>query len=66
MGTKCEAGQVPRLPLAYRLGDENRDAPCGPCLVLCVRRIGRDGEIPEACPLGLVLDLGTRIACTAV
>jgi hypothetical protein len=33
------------------------DAPRDPCLVLREPRIGRDGEIPEACPLGLVLDL---------
>src|SRR5262245_38439704 len=43
--------------LACRLRDEDWDAPCGPRLVLCVRRIGHDGEIPEPCALGLVLDL---------
>src|SRR5262249_42633663 len=43
--------------LAPRFRDEERDAPCGACLVLGVRRIRRHGEIPEPRPLGLVLDL---------
>src|SRR5207237_1067090 len=48
-----------RLPLrlASRLRDEDRDPPCGPRLVVRVRRIRRDGELPESRPLGPVLDL---------
>src|SRR5262249_46822062 len=46
-----------RVPLAARLRDEERDPPCGPSLVLRVRRIRCDSESPEPCPLGCVLDL---------
>src|SRR5437764_11569543 len=49
--------RFPGAALASRLCDEERDAPCCPCLVLCVRRIRRDGKLPESRPLGLVFDL---------
>jgi len=57
-----------RLPLrlAPRLRDEDRDPPCGPRLVVRVRRIRRDGERPEPRPLGLVLDLANENATTYV
>src|SRR6266404_4825035 len=44
-----------RLSGSFGLCDENWDPPCGPHLVVRVRRIRRDGEIPEPCPLSLVL-----------
>lgn len=31
---------------AFRLGDEDRDLPCGPALVFLVRRERRDGKLP--------------------
>src|SRR3990172_7963434 len=47
----------PRVPLAHRLCEEERDLPSGPRLVFRVRRKRRDGYIPEPGPLGFVLDL---------
>src|SRR5215510_12469331 len=43
--------------LAFRLGDEDRDAACGLRLILLVRRIGRDGQLPEPRALLVVGDL---------
>jgi hypothetical protein len=41
---------------AYRLGDEDRDSPGGLGLIVRVGRKCRDGELPQPCPLGLVID----------
>src|SRR5262245_40150215 len=44
-------------PLAARLRDEQRDPPGGLGLVLLVWRERGDGQRPQPCPLGLVVDL---------
>src|SRR2546425_10249084 len=46
-----------RVPFAARLRDEDRDPACGPRLVVLVRRIRRDGQLPQPCSLGLIVDL---------
>ena len=53
----CATTHHPRVPLARRLGDEDRDLPSSPRLVFRVRRKRHDGKTPEPCPLGFVLDL---------